>query len=392
MTIAEPKTSEWIEKVRSLQGVIAEHRDESEQMRHLATPVYEAMRQIGLFKLWLPKALGGDEADIHTALEIIEQLASYDGSTAWNFAIGLQGGALLGFMPEERARVMMQDNPDATAGGSGQPGGVAVPVEGGYRISGRWPFASGCNHTRWLGGNCTIQDQGVTRLDADGNPELHMFFFSSDEYEIIDTWHTTGLRASGSHDIKVEDVFVPEDRKVKGALTKSPYQAGTIFQTRVALLLGPPLAAVGIGIASEAIDAFAELALSKTPSRSSRTLAENDHIVMTLGRAEAKVRAARSYLHSSMCDRLWPEMVAGNGDSEAAAVDVFYASAFAAQNAAEAVDMLQQAAGTSGIYEGNVIERCFRDVHMVTQHAGAAPANYSRGGRYRLGFGFSMRR
>ncbi len=391
-SLTESETSVWLEKVRTLGPIIAEYRDESERNRQLATPIYEAMREMGLFKLWMPKAIGGAEMGIHTILEIIEQLAHFDGSTAWNFAIGLQGGALLGFMPEERAVQMMEDNPDATGGGSGQPGGVAVPVEGGYRVTGRWPFASGCNHTRWLGGNCLVKVDGETKLGEDGNPELQMIFFSSDEYRIIDTWHTTGLRASGSHDIVVEDVFVPEDRKVTGALTKSPYQSGTIFQTRVALLLGPPLSAVAIGIACEAIDAFAELALKKTPSRSSKTLAQMDNVVMTLGRAEAKVNAARAYLHKAMCDHLWPEMLAGRGDSEPAAIDVFYASAFTAQSCAEAVDMLHEAAGTSGIYEGNVIERCFRDVHMVSKHAGSAQANYTRGGAYKLGFGFSMRR
>jgi alkylation response protein AidB-like acyl-CoA dehydrogenase len=115
------------------------------------------MRQMGLFKLWQPKTVGGDEIDMHTALEITELLASYDGSTAWNFMIGLQSSSLLGFMPEEVIVEMMREDTMATLGGSGMPGGIAVPVEGGYRVSGRWAFTSGSQHTRWLCGNCMIQ-------------------------------------------------------------------------------------------------------------------------------------------------------------------------------------------------------------------------------------------
>jgi alkylation response protein AidB-like acyl-CoA dehydrogenase len=387
------ETSLWLEKVDGLAPIIAQYRDESEDQRYLAKPVYEAMRELGLFKLWLPKVLGGDEIDLHTALEITERLAKFDGSTAWNFMIGLQGSVLLGYIPEYRAREMMEGTPDATLGGSGQPGGVAVPVEGGYRITGRWSFASGSHHTRWLCGNCQIHDDGVARVGEDGNPEMRMFWFNSDEYQLIDTWFTTGLRASGSGDCEVNDVFVPEDRYVQGMLTKSPYQTGTIFQTRVALLLGPPFSAVAIGVAREALAAFIELATKKKPSRSNKILSEYDSVANLIGRAEAKINAAHAYLHNTMCERLWPAMLEGNGDSEEIAVDVFYASAFAAQNAAEAVDILVEAAGGTGIYETSPLERCFRDVHMVSKHAGSQAAiNYTRGGNFRLGFGFSMRR
>lgn len=390
--VAESETSVWLEKARSLGPIIAQYRDESEQQRHLASPVYEAMRELGLLKLWMPKSLGGAEMDIHTILEMIEELAYFDGSACWNFVIALQTGGLMGFMQEDVAATMVADDPNVTGGGSGQPGGVAIPVEGGYKISGRWPFASGVHHVRWFGCNCTVQEDGETKLDAEGNPELRMMFVSSDQFEILDTWHTTGLRASGSHDIVVTDAFVPEGRYIAGMATKSPFQSGTIFQTRIALLLGPPLSAVGIGIAREAIDAFTELALRKKRSRATKTLAEYDHTLMVLGQAEAKVNAARAYLHRSMCEHLWPEMLAGRGDSEAAAIDVFYASAFTAQATFEAVEMLHEAAGTSGVYEGNPLERCFRDISMVRLHAGSASSNFARGGAYKLGLGFSMRR
>jgi alkylation response protein AidB-like acyl-CoA dehydrogenase len=386
-------TTDWLDKVRELEPLIARHRNKSEKQRYLAVPVYEAMRELGLFKIWLPQVVGGDEADIHTALEITELLAKFDGSTAWNFMIGLQGSVLLGYVPEQHAIEMMRDNPDATLGGSGQPGGIAKAVDGGYICSGRWGFASGSHHTRWLCANCSIQDNGVQRVDEDGNPQMRMMWFNSDDYVLHDTWHTTGLRATGSGDIAVKDVFVPEDRFINGQMTKSPYQDGTIFQTRVALLLGPPFSAVAIGIAREALAAFIDLAIKKKPSRSNKVLSEYDSTAQLIGRAEAKINASHAYLHNAMCERLWPAMLEGNGDSEDIAVDVFYAAAFAAQNAAEAVDILVEAAGGTGIYNSSPLERCFRDVHMVSKHAGSQAAiNYTRGGNFRLGNGFSMRR
>ncbi|MGE0687450.1 MAG: acyl-CoA dehydrogenase family protein, partial [Dehalococcoidia bacterium] len=349
------------------------------------------MREMGLFKLWQPKYLGGAEIDLHTALEITEQLARFDGSTAWNFMIGLQSSALLGFMPEHVVREMMADEPMATLGGSGQPGGIAVPVEGGYRITGRWAFTSGSNHTRWICGNCRIDDGSEPNPEAP--PDLRMFWFRSDQYEVLDTWYTMGLRASGSHDFEVKDVFVPADRFVSGMLTKSPYQTGTIYQTRVVLLLLPTFASVAIGIAREALDEFVKLAQKKKPTRATRLLAEYDSIAQTIGRAEAKINAAHDYLHGAMCERLWSAMKAGNGDDEALAVDVFYAGAFACQMANEAVEVLQDAAGGTGIYESSPLERCFRDVHMVSKHAGgSAQTNYTRGGNFRLGNGFSLAR
>jgi alkylation response protein AidB-like acyl-CoA dehydrogenase len=389
----EVETNVWLEKAKALAPIIAEHRDEGERQRHLATPIYEAMREAGLFKLWQPKNLGGEEEDIRTVLMVVEQLARYDGPTAWNLLIGIQSGYLLGFMDQPTAAEMLAGEPDATLGGSGQRGGRATPVEGGYRISGRWSFMSGVHHKRWVCGNTIMLDEnGEERKNEDGSPVFYMCFFRNDQYEIIDTWHTTGLRGTGSHDVEVKEAFVPEKRKIAGMSIHSEHQSGPLYHTRIPLLLGPPLSAVGLGIAAEAIDSFAELAGTKVPSRSQRRLAENDFVQMGLGKAMAKVNAGRAYLYQAMCDNLWPAMVAGNGDSEEVAIDVFLSSVNAAQSAAEAVDILQGLAGTTGIYEGHPIERAFRDVHMVTQHAGSALTNYSRGGAFKLGLGFSMQR
>ncbi len=385
------ETNTWVEKARTLAPLIEQYRDQSENQRHLAKPVYEAMRELGLFKLWLPRSLGGEELDFRTVAETIEAVARMDGSAGWVLVIANQTAWMLGYLPQDAAAEMLSAKPDVTLGGSGQPNGIMTPVEGGYRVTGRWSFVSGGDHTGWLCGVSRIKDGDGFRMNEDGLPITRFPFFSSDQYEIIDTWHTTGLSATGSNDMQVEDAFVPEARALNNMAKKSDFQAGTLFQTSFREIFGWPLAFTGLGIAAEAIDAFTDLAVNKTPSRGTKRLAENDNIQMTLGRVMAKLNSGRSYLYA-MCDRMWAEIEAGRGDHEALLLEALVACSTAAESAADAVDLLRTAAGTSGIYEGNKIERCWRDVHMVTQHANLSPSNYVRIAALRLGLGFGSGR
>jgi alkylation response protein AidB-like acyl-CoA dehydrogenase len=388
-TLTEAKNV-WLEKALTLAPLIEQYRDESEQQRYLARPLYEAMRQMGLFKLWLPRSLGGKEVDFRTGVEVVEGLATLDGSTGWNLIIALQSAWMMGFIDPQSAAEMMAD-PNVTLGGSGAPNGIAVPVEGGYRISGQWPFASGSKHTQWLCGICRVSEADGFRTNADGTPELSYVFYGADQYEIVDTWNTVGLRGTGSHDFKVEDAFVPKGRAIDTSVQRSPYQSGTLYQARFAQIFGWPLAFVGLGIAAEALAAFAELADTKTPSRSRRRLGESENTHMTLGRAMAKLNSGRAYLYD-YCDRLWASMAAGRGTNDALAIEGSLASTNAADAAAEAVDLVRNAAGSSGLFIGNKLERCWRDVHTVTQHQNLSQSSYVKAGAFRLGFGMTTGR
>jgi alkylation response protein AidB-like acyl-CoA dehydrogenase len=285
----------------------------------------------------------------------------------------------------------MMENPQATLGGSGAPNGIAVPVEGGYRVSGQWPFASGSKHTQWLCGICRASDGDGFRTKPDGSPELSFLFYGSDQYEIVDTWNTVGLRGTGSHDFKVDDAFVPAGRAIDYSLQRSPYQSGPLYNARFAQIFGWPLAFVPLGIAAEAIDAFAALADSKTPSRSRRTLAESENTHMILGKALAKLNSGRAYLYD-YTDRLWAAMASGAGTDDALSIEGSLASTNAANSAAEAVDLVRNAAGSSGIFVGNTIERCWRDVHTATQHQNLSQTSYVKAGAFRLGFGMTLGR
>jgi len=385
---AVSQSTVWLEKIQTLAPIIEQYRDESEKQRHLAPPVYEAMRELGLFKLWVPRNLGGEEQDFRTVFEVVERVASFDGSAGWLVAVGVELAWLLGYLPEDVAAQIVADDPDATYGGAGNPLGIATPVEGGYRVTGQWRFGSGSKHTRWLWAGCTIKDGDDTRLNENGTPQLYFFGLRSDQYEVVDTWYTSGLRATGSNDFRVRDLFVPERLMIGLQAKKSAYQSGTLYQTGFIDISGWPMAVVGLGVAVEAIDAFAELAATKVPNMGSRRIVESDHVQMILGRALAKLNSGREYL-LAILDRFWAAMEAGNGD-DALSIELWLATANAADCAADAVDLVRSLAGTSGVFQGNKLERCWRDVHMVTQHAQAASANYVAAGAYRLGLGVKM--
>ncbi|MGE0688736.1 MAG: acyl-CoA dehydrogenase family protein [Dehalococcoidia bacterium] len=385
------ETNTWLAKALTLAPLVEQYRDQSEEQRYLAKPLYEAMREMGLFKMWLPRSVGGYEVDFRTGVEVVEALARMDGSTGWNLIIALQSAWMMGYIEPESAAQMMEANPMATLGGSGAPNGIAIPVEGGYRVTGRWPFASGSKHTQWLCGVCRVRDGDGFRMKPDGTPELRFLFYSADQYEIVDTWNTTGLRGTGSHDFEINNAFVPEGRAIDTLVQRSAFQGGPLYQARFQQIFGWPLAFVGLGIAAEALDAFTEIADSKTPSRSRKRLAENENAQMSVGRALGKLNAGRAYLYD-YCDRLWASMASGRGTDDALAIEGALASSNAAESAAEAVDLVRTAAGTSGIFVGNKLERCWRDVHTVTQHQNLSPSSFVKAGAFRLGLGVTTGR
>jgi len=232
--------------------------------------------------------------------------------------------------------------------------------------------------------------QGTPRLRPDGRSDLRTFFLPVGDCEILDTWHTAGLRGTGSHDWQVTDVFVPEERSFP-VLRDGPSEPGTLSARDFAAYAGPRVAAVALGIARDAIDAFTALAMTKTPVLATSTLATQHTTHERVGRAEALLRAGRAFLYETV-----RELPYSPTYSEALSDDlrarIRLASAHAAQSAAEAVDLMCNAAGTTAIYTSSRLERCFRDVHVATQHAVVAPSNIEMVGQYCLGLGLQARR
>jgi len=239
--------------------------------------VFEAIRDTGFFRLWVPRNLGGAEVDPETSLDIVEEFARQDGAVGWSVMIAGNNSVLWGYLAAPAAAEIMAGNHSAVLAGSILAGsGTATPTEGGYRITGRWPFASGCDHADHMIGGCRLAD----------NPEqMRAFILPIAHCSILDTWSTAGLRGTASHDFVAEDVFVPHGNDF-------PYpfpggcQAGPLYNTPIPNIWAPNISGVALGIARDAIDTFVEIAAGKRSLMGRALLAERETIQERVGRAE----------------------------------------------------------------------------------------------------------
>ncbi|MEA2468860.1 MAG: indole-3-acetate monooxygenase, partial [Thermoleophilaceae bacterium] len=311
---------------------------ESERQRRLPDELVSAMVDAGIFRLLVPAAVGGLEAHPATLVDAVEELARADGAAGWCAAINATSGLLAAYLPEESAREIYGP-PRTITGGVFAPRGRAVPVgaaesrgaepagtggtaagaggssapagtgtaaaapAAGYRVTGRWPFASGCTHCDWLMGGCLVDGEVITMIAPAGEVEIH------------DTWHTMGLRGTGSHDIEMRDLFIPEERTA-ALITGTPTATGPLYAFPLFGLLALAIGAVGLGIARGALDDVTALASARKPSGSSRTMAERATVQADLATAEAQHRAARALLHESIAQAWEPAESQGRVPTE----------------------------------------------------------------------------
>jgi alkylation response protein AidB-like acyl-CoA dehydrogenase len=390
MTHPAVQMSAWLERAQALAPIVAQWRDRGEQDRHMPHPLFEALCDAGVFRMSAPQAVGGVELEDETVLQVIEELARQDGSVGWNVMIASNAAIVASYLPAAALREVYRGGPSTVFAGNLVPQGAARPVPGGFRLTGRWTFASGCQQAAWMGGGSTVMVQGIPRLRPDGRPDIRAFFLPVGDCEILDTWHTAGLRGTGSHDWQVTDVFVPEERTFL-ILRDGPSAPGTLSTRDFVAYGGARVAAVALGIARDAIETFTALATTKTPALATSPLATQHMTHERVGRAEALLRAGRAFLYETVRalphSPTWVEAL-----SDDLRARLRLASAHAAQSAAEAVDLLFNAAGTTGIYTSSRLERCFRDVHVATQHVAVAPSNIEMVGQYCLGLGLQARR
>jgi alkylation response protein AidB-like acyl-CoA dehydrogenase len=239
--------------VRSLAPQIRAAREDIERSRRLPAPLGTALAEAGLFRLYVPKTLGGLEVHPVTFLRVVEEVARIDGAVGWNLAIGAVHGALGVYLREDVARAIYCDTPHTVVAGSVNPSGAAHAVAGGYRVRGQWPFASGIQHSTWVYGNCRVFEGDTPHLGLDDAPEMRFMLFPVDQCAIHDTWHVSGLRGTGSHDFTVADVFVPEERSFL-AFTARPYQPGPLYTCPFVTYFAASIPAPPLGMARGAID------------------------------------------------------------------------------------------------------------------------------------------
>ena len=375
---------DFVERARKLAPQIESCADQAEAERRLPGPLLTALLDAGLFRLLLPRSVGGAEVDPVTFVQIIEEIAKADASTAW--CLGQNTGcSMVAAYLEPRVAAEIFGNPRAVLAWGPGPDARAVAVEGGYRVTGTWSFASGCRHATWLGGYCPVYEpDGRVRRRADGAPVGRAMLFPVESARIIDIWSVGGLRATGSDAFTVSDLFVPTERSAARDDPAERLHPGPLYCFPIGCLYASGFAAVALGIARSMLDALVELARDKTPRGSKGPLRDSAVIQSQVAQAEAQLRSARLFLVSSL-EEIWRTVEPSGVLTLDQRVQIRLASTYAIHRAKEVADVVHHAAGATAIFTASPFDRRFRDIHAVTQQVQGRQAHFETVGQFLLG-------
>ncbi len=369
-------TRSAVERATALQPLVRAHADASEAQRHLSAEVAQAFAREGLFRIAATRDCLGSAEPPRTQVETIEAIAYADGSAAWNLMIGIESFSLI--TPGFKQCLNLVEDPQVVLCSSTAAVGRADKEGAGYRVSGRWQFVSGCHNSQLFGATVRLFDAGEPIPDRPN----HYAIVERADWQIEDTWHTSGLCGSGSHDVVVDDVWVPQERLVLplgGVKHPDP-------------LLNFPLAArlsynkmgVAWGLARAGIDAFVELAQGKMPRFSKRGLTERPRAQRSVAEAEVRLQAGRAWV-LDLLDQLWQKVQAGEPVSSRERALFQLACSDSVRSCVEGVGLLCDAAGTSANLKSCPLERIQRDIRVVGQHLTVAPHHIEDAGRVLLG-------
>jgi indole-3-acetate monooxygenase len=368
------------EAARKLAEVAGAAAARTEQGRALAPEVAAALRDSGLARAGLPVRLGGPGATPGEVLAAAETVAAADASAGWCVSINATSALLGAYLPEDGAREVFGD-PASVACGVWAPRGRARQVDGGLVVSGQWPFCSGIGHSDWMFGGAL-----VTRGDADPLPRV--LAVPVRELEVLDTWHTGGLRGTGSHDAKATEVFVPHHR-VLSVFDGPSDGADPLARFPLFGFFALSIAAAALGNARGAVTDLTELAAVKKPSGASRTLAQRSATQAGVAEAEAALRAARLLFHAEV-DRAWQAARGHDPVPVEARLGLRLAATHATRTAARVAERMYDLGGGAAIYSDSPLQRRFRDAHTATAHFQVNPATWELTGRLLLGLPASV--
>jgi indole-3-acetate monooxygenase len=370
--------------VQDLTPAIAERAPEIEAARRVPPDLLDELIRAGCFKLLLPRSHGGIGADLPDALRVLETLAAADASVAWTVGIGAGTWLDLVGLPRPTFDAVMTTAPDVIIAGVFRPSGTATPVDGGYRVSGRWGFASGCEHATWLYGSCLVAGHG------DGPPPMRIVVLAPEEVTIEDTWHVSGLAGTGSHHFHVDDVFVPTERTVD-PMGGAPTLDEPIVRAPLLTVLSLGVASIAIGVARGALDDVLGLAAGKVPMLASASLGTNPLFRYELANADTEVRAARALAHD-VAGAAWGDALAGIEPTLAGREPTLVgrararaAGAWITGRAAAVVDTAYRSGGGTALYADHPLQRRLRDVHAITQHFLVKPDTFTEAGAVLVG-------
>jgi indole-3-acetate monooxygenase len=376
-----------LECAAQLRSVAHELHEEIERGARIPELLVERLLAAGLYRMVVPRQLGGLELDLLTLLRAAELLAEGDGSVGWNVVNNAIGQLIALSLPDAGVQEIFDRGPDTIIAGTAVTGGgTGVSVDGGYVVSGHWRFGSGCREAHWMMANFDVP--------VAAGVELRRVFFPAAQSTIVETWDMTGMRGTGSHDWTVADVFVPVHRTVvvpSRALENQWHRwPGPLYALPVHALVGPHHSMIATGIARAGIDALAELAGAKVPRGRQGLLRDQPQVQESIARAEALLEAGRAYRAAALGD-IWATIAANEPSTLAQRARCRLAASYAVDSARQAMDLVYRAGGTTSSQRTHQLARCWRDLHVVAQAASIAPEWYPLVGRTLLGIDASPR-
>jgi alkylation response protein AidB-like acyl-CoA dehydrogenase len=358
-----------IQTARELGPLISQNINEEENNRRLSKPVIDALRQAGFFRLFLPKSLGGLEADPVSTAKVIEEVARHNTAAGWSLMVANSTPWWGGRLPERGIEEIFNNGSETFIAGTFHPPMKATPVDGGFIIKGRNPLFSNVHEAQWICVTAFVMEGDQIKMN-NGQPEIISVFMKRDDCDILDTWYTLGMRATDSNDVLVNDVFVPDhlffplvpefqpNKHYKSLLYQFP-----AIGACVACLISP----VALAVARNAIEELKVVAANKKQLGSSVAIRERGVIQRKLGKAEAYVQSSRAYLYQKIAES-WTRTLAGEKISLEEKAGLLLAAAHTNQCCYKAVDLMYSAAGSSAIYASNKMEHYFADAQVIRQH------------------------
>ena len=373
-----PAAVSLVERARALQPLIESEAAEAEQARRLTPPVVGALIENGLYRALLPQSLGGAEAAPTIFMEMLEEVAKADASTAWCLGQCAVCAMIAAYLDPDAADRIFNTPPGILAWGAINHEVTAVP--GGYRASARWDFASGSRQASWLGAHVRIiEADGTQRLKPDGTPEVRTILFPIESATMHAVWDVIGLNATGTDSYSVDDLFVPDELAALRDEPSTLRERGPLYKLPTNSVYSLGFAAVSLGVARATLDAAITLARRKTPAGAA-PMRENSAVTGLIARTEASLRAARAYLYAT-ADAMWHDLTATDTFSAQHRVAVRLATTWTIHQATAVVDTAYHMAGATAVFRSNPFERRFRDMHAIAQQIQARDTHYEDVGK-----------
>jgi alkylation response protein AidB-like acyl-CoA dehydrogenase len=376
--MSKPEGFDLADRARALAPLIVRDADEIERTRRLTPAVTSALIENGLYRALLPKSFGGIEATLQSFMQMQEEVAKADASTAWCLGQCSVCAMTAAYLDPDAANEIFNVAPGILAWGAIAHEVKVVP--GGYMANARWDFASGSRQASWLGAHVrVIEADGTPRRKADGSPEIRTILFPVSNATLYDVWDVIGLKGTGTDSYSVENLFIPEEF---AALRDDPAalrENGPLYKLSTNMVFSMGFAATALGVARATLDAAIELARGKTP-QGLKAMRDNNAVQGLIGRTEASLRAARAYLYTT-ADEVWRDLSRGGPITEEHRVALRIAATWTIHQSASVVDTAYHMAGATAVFAANRFERRFRDMHTIAQQIQARDTHYEDAGK-----------